>query len=141
MKLDATTDKDKGYFHEAMKAVYTSCSNDFKGKDSGKRRAAHFLAKVTEVNGVYMAIHDQAKKTLDTQLSKYEGNVTRQVAVIFKEMRTDFNNMFSTKENDSPEASALRAKLRAMVPDARELLNGEVKRHLADCLGVGLRSK
>lgn len=80
-----------------------------------------------------MKIHHGIQCDFDTIFRARIEKLIKELDAVFQRTQHDVNRVCSTKEDDSPEARKMRAEMLDMLPEARELLRGEIKRNLEMC--------
>ncbi|KAJ4983924.1 hypothetical protein SVAN01_10610 [Stagonosporopsis vannaccii] len=134
IQIRATTDDPGHYFTEAMKPIYKAAVAA--PKPRGQRvydgRAAEFKRGVSAQGGPFMAIPEGIKADWDAAFREMMDRLTERLDDVFKKIQHDVTQVCSTKEDDSPEATAFRADLLAMLPEAWERLEA-IRKELAKC--------
>lgn len=89
---------------------------------------------------VYKALLERTKEVLTDVVGKQMTAITKQVKEVFREIRADLDSLFMNGDNNTKEVKAVKEKLYAMVPRAKEVLKNELVPLLEQCDQFRLRS-
>ncbi|KAL0253313.1 hypothetical protein SLS55_010286 [Diplodia seriata] len=121
------------YFVNILKRTYEDCS-DITGPNARQRRDIQLKDKLTQrVQGPFMALFNTAKAAASDVVKYHANRMDKEVNNIFAGFHRIFMRNFKTDEEDTPEAKALREKLRSRVASWRKVLTDDVDRHLLIC--------
>ncbi|KAK8214110.1 hypothetical protein IWZ01DRAFT_567910 [Phyllosticta capitalensis] len=121
------------YFIKSLTPTYEECA-DISGKGAHKRRIAKFNDTIKNSRkGPYTAITTGAQKDVKKLFSKHSEDLAQDVLALFEHVHEVFSTNFSTTEDDTPQAKAIREKLRGELLPAKQLAEGPLRKFLDDC--------
>ncbi|KAK8165079.1 hypothetical protein IWX90DRAFT_484711 [Phyllosticta citrichinensis] len=136
----STTNPNHNYFIACLKPHYQKCAN-ICGKGAHENRTTTFEEFVNDSKkGPYMAINYGARDGTKKTFNRLSEELAEEVLSELEHLQQMFSTNFNTEEEETPEAIAIREKLRKELVHARRIIEVELKPHLDNCRNAGIES-